>query len=915
MGKGAGDLLAFGRAEAREPRARLTSVRAAWQSPPLRSDSRAARPAVAPTPPFTECPAVGADTSCGLLLDVTDAGVIVLEDPSQGPYDGSDDTLVGVLNQSSTAIEDLTLESTAPIFAFDGDGICSGLYGSIPGCPFGPTGYEGPGTAFVDIAPNFTSGGVTFSGGVPPGATAYFSLEAPLSASSIISPSYVALGDSVAAGEGIGYGWYWNATAKKWEGGSSNGIWDETFEPEQCHQTTEGYPHLVADELGASLLDLACTGASAFDGVLGERVNSGGIFGLGSWTAPAQLGSSIGLSGSAPPNPEYDAARPQLVSLTLGADDVNFAEIVGECYEEGCSTDQSRLDGVLAEQEAHLALVLEEIHRRGLADGLTPLTAVTEYYNPFPAYDPNCVDLIFGPLGIFGISNDEMRFLIKGLERLNHNIATVAHRYHLLVLNTNKLLEKHRFCSANGPWVYGPSIDVDDFPHFASAAPFHPTPEGQQVIGEALARLASSRVPVSPGSNVYVGLPYGLLNFADVTSPGEATIIPAADLPGSSPPADTFAMAAAYDIATSAEYSGEITVSLPSTTALSMYHYTEGAWQEQPSSFNGAYVTGTVTSLSPFALGTPVSPVHARLAAPVGGGEAPAAVSLDASASSVNDGSGIASYQWEFGDEATGIGPAPTHVYTNAGTYTVNVTVTADDGAVDSASQEVTITHAPPHAVLAGPASGNVGQTLRFDSSGSSASGGPIIASLWEFGDGSEPVAGTTAAHAYATPGTYQLTLKVRDEEGATDTVTLPVAITAGAVAGGNGGGAGGVHTIRTSGVARRARISIGRTLRRNRHGYPVVALHCGAGVISCSGIAELRMRRGKKLVVVGRAHFYIGARKSVGIVVKLTGKLARIARTGALELNVLVVEGGGSAVTANARLAGVSRGHGRQRR
>jgi hypothetical protein len=49
--------------------------------------------AVTPVPPFTECPAIGADPSCELLIDITPAGTSVTADPaSPGPYDGSDDT-------------------------------------------------------------------------------------------------------------------------------------------------------------------------------------------------------------------------------------------------------------------------------------------------------------------------------------------------------------------------------------------------------------------------------------------------------------------------------------------------------------------------------------------------------------------------------------------------------------------------------------------------------------------------------------------------------------------------------------------------------------------------------------------------------------------------------------------------------
>jgi PKD repeat protein/lysophospholipase L1-like esterase len=723
-------------------------------------------------------------------------------------------------------------------------------------------------------------------------------------ANAVSASSYVALGDSVAAGEGIGYGWHWNASNGGWEGGNSSGSWNSTFEPMNCHQTPQGYPHVVATILNAGLMDYACTGSSAFNGVLGEHVEKGSFFGLlGHWTSPAQLGSSIGLHGAEPPNPAYDAAKPDLVSLTLGADDVHFEEQVVSCYTTFCNTDQHSIDGILAEQEKNLTLVVEEIHRRGVADGKVPLLVLTEYYNPFPAYDWNCVD-IYGD-AFDWISNDDMRFLIKGLERLNHNIATVATRNHLVVLNTDHLLEKHRFCSSQGPWVYGPSIELDNFPHIHSPAPFHPTPEGQQAIGDALAKLVSDKLPVNAGSNVLVSLPHGQLAFSNLATAGEAAIIPEGDIPGSVPSSNTFAMYAGYDVTTSADYSGNITVSLPARSALSLYHYVEDAWQEVPSTFNGSHVSGVVSSLSPFALGQSVSPVHARLA-PVTGAEAPASVRFDASGSSVEDGSGIASYEWEFGDEGTATGPAPTHTYMTSGTYKVTVTVTAADGAVDTTSEEVTITHAPPHAVLAGPTSAATGTTLSFDSSGSSASQGSVVGELWEFGDGTEPESGPTASHAYATPGTYQVTLTVRDEEGAADMVTLPVTITA-------SGGSASPSVAPNSGskpsqgvlsnITRHARTSIGNLLARDRHARIVATLHCSGTGAACIGHIALRIRRHGKLIALGYAKYNVGANRTAKIAVTPIKTLARITRAGSLILNILVVESDGFAVSRNSRL------------
>jgi hypothetical protein len=122
----------------------------------------------------TTCPALGDDTDCGIIITIDGTGAH-LAVTGQGPYDGNDDTLVGVVNNSARPIGSLILSSSADIFAFDGDGIDT--YGA-PGNPQDTTGYGGPNTYFTAINASATSGTVNFVTPLPAGGgTTYFGLE------------------------------------------------------------------------------------------------------------------------------------------------------------------------------------------------------------------------------------------------------------------------------------------------------------------------------------------------------------------------------------------------------------------------------------------------------------------------------------------------------------------------------------------------------------------------------------------------------------------------------------------------------------------------------------------------------------------------------------------------------------------
>ena len=145
--------------------------------------------------------------------------------------------------------------------------------------------------------------------------------------------------------------------------------------------------------------------------------------------------------------------------------------------------------------------------------------------------------------------------------------------------------------------------------------------------------------------------------------------------------------------------------------------------------------------------------------------------------SSDPDGS-ISSNSWNFGDGQTSTAVSPAHTYGAAGTYNVTLTVTDNQGATNSVAHSVIVTAANQAPTAAFGSSCNT-LTCSFTST-SSDPDGSISSYSWTFGDGGTSTA-QNPSHSYAAGGSYTVTLRVTDNQGAqsaptskTVTVTAP---------------------------------------------------------------------------------------------------------------------------------------------
>lgn len=156
----------------------------------LLPSAEAAPVAACPHTTFTNAGTTPAN--CNLVITFNANGSITTTVPvgASATYDGADDALVGVFNNSGHVITSFALNGGAQdIFGFDGDGIDTLAVITVsPGNP-DHTGYGGADAFFTNIVGH--SGTVNFFGGIANGGFDYFSLEAPvvLTALPVVTPA------------------------------------------------------------------------------------------------------------------------------------------------------------------------------------------------------------------------------------------------------------------------------------------------------------------------------------------------------------------------------------------------------------------------------------------------------------------------------------------------------------------------------------------------------------------------------------------------------------------------------------------------------------------------------------------------------------------------------------------------------
>ncbi len=235
---------------------------------------------------------------------------------------------------------------------------------------------------------------------------------------------YVALGDSVAAGVGLG---------------------DPTEQTGVCGRTFDAYPNIVAASRQIEVTNLACNGATVGTLFSHQLVNGSDI--------PPQLDSA------------FAQGTPKLMTITIGANDIHWDDFLRNCYHATCGTDSDEQTAghMMAKLNRRLNVLLQKIEER--SDGSPPEVIVTGYYNPL---SENCAAVDAR------LTADEVAWLRTQTATLNQTLQT-ASAQHDFVTFAPVDFSGHDLCS-DSSWVQS----LED------PAPFHPTAEGRQAIARAI---------------------------------------------------------------------------------------------------------------------------------------------------------------------------------------------------------------------------------------------------------------------------------------------------------------------------------------------------------------------------------------------------------------------------------------------
>jgi PKD repeat protein len=179
-----------------------------------------------------------------------------------------------------------------------------------------------------------------------------------------------------------------------------------------------------------------------------------------------------------------------------------------------------------------------------------------------------------------------------------------------------------------------------------------------------------------------------------------------------------------------------------------------------------------------------VNPVNDAPVAVAGGpysGDEGSTIVFNGSSSHDLDGT-IVSYEWDFGDGATGSSDITNHAYKDNGYYTITLTVADDGGLEDTSTTNATVYNVPPivNAINDGPKNEGTQITVTVSQEDPGISDTFTYSFDWD-NDGTYEIVNQTtssASHIWDQNGTYIVGIRVKDDDDGVGTTATEIIVT-----------------------------------------------------------------------------------------------------------------------------------------
>ncbi|MFE1910181.1 SGNH/GDSL hydrolase family protein [Streptomyces anandii] len=211
-----------------------------------------------------------------------------------------------------------------------------------------------------------------------------------------------------------------------------------------CRRSADAYARVLAANNRAKVQNLACSGATIRDGLLGVQI-------LGSQVAPPQMSEA------------QRAANASVIIVSIGANDVRWADLVRLCAASP-SCDDKASTAFFQHRLTRFTLDYQKLLRQLASLKQHPKVLINEYYDPFGP-DTGC-------LKDEGLAPAKAKALESRLAALNTVLREGAERAGFTAVRP--LFAGHGLCTKQ-PYVQGPT----------DRAPLHPTAAGQLAIAVA----------------------------------------------------------------------------------------------------------------------------------------------------------------------------------------------------------------------------------------------------------------------------------------------------------------------------------------------------------------------------------------------------------------------------------------------